>query len=218
MSSPAYWPKARANESANIRAFQSRAGRYWAALKFIVGKAASLTRLVPLAEIPQETVEALLDTAFGADRKSRTAYRLRQGVSVIDALSFAAVDDAARCVGSIQCWPVALLDAEGGKTPLVLVGPVAVSPEAQRGGIGKLLMTASLTAAEQTGYDALMMIGDPEYYDRFFGFSAAPTQGWDLPGPFERHRLLAKIRRPGGVPAAGLVVPDPDFARLATTA
>lgn len=171
-----------------------------------------------MAEIAPGVVEALLDSAFGADRKGRTAYRLREGVAAIGPLSFAAVDEDGVCVGSIQCWPVVLIGETGARTPIVLVGPVAVSPDAQGGGIGKQLMTASLAAADGAGHDALMMIGDPQYYDRFFGFSAAATQGWDLPGPFERHRLLARITRAGGVPAFGMIAPDPAFARVATTA
>ena len=36
-----------------------------------------------------------------------------------------------------------------------------------------------------------MLIGDPEYYGRFFGFSADRTSGWRVPGPVEQRRLLA---------------------------
>jgi predicted N-acetyltransferase YhbS len=45
------------------------------------------------------------------------------------------------------------------------------------------------------------MIGDPEYYGRFFGFSAEATGQWRLPGPVEMRRLLA-------APVAGHLVPD----------
>jgi predicted N-acetyltransferase YhbS len=79
---------------------------------------------------------------------------------------------------------------DGTRCPLVLVGPVAVAPERQQAGVGRRLMQAALDAA---GDDtALMLIGDPEYYGRFFGFSAEHTGGWRLPGPVERRRLLAK--------------------------
>ena len=65
---------------------------------------------------------------------------------------------------------------DGCDVPLVLVGPVAVDPERQQGGIGRALVAASLAAADARG-DALMLIGDPEYYGRFFGFSAEATAG-----------------------------------------
>jgi predicted N-acetyltransferase YhbS len=67
-------------------------------------------RLAPLSEAAPDAVESLLDAAFGADRHTRTAYRIRTGMPVIDALSFAAFDGTA-LVGSIQCWPIAVGDA-----------------------------------------------------------------------------------------------------------
>src|SRR3546814_4127980 len=81
---------------------------------------------------------------------------------------------------------------DGTVTPLVMVGPVAVRPDLQRGGHGRALMTHMLEAAEANADGALMMIGDPEYYGRFFGFTADATGAWDLPGPFEKRRLLAR--------------------------
>jgi predicted N-acetyltransferase YhbS len=168
-----------------------------------------MVQIIPLSQIGAPQVELLLDQAFGEDRKSRTAYKMREGTKAIELLCFAAVDEVGDLLGTLQSWPVALVDDDGRRTPLTLVGPVAVSPKLQRGGIGKLLMSALSTAAANHGHDALMMIGDPEYYGRFFGFSAEPTGKWIIPGPVERHRLLAKITRQGGVPAVGRIVPNP---------
>ena len=124
-----------------------------------------------LDRVRPDDVEALLDAAFGDDRKTRTAYRLREGVKALPLLSFAAVIDG-RLVGTLQSWPVALDGACCHLTSLTLVGPVAVLPGLQRGGLGKALMDAFIAAADVHGHDALMMIGDPEYYGRFFGFVA----------------------------------------------
>ncbi|WP_375288103.1 GNAT family N-acetyltransferase [Sphingomonas sp.] len=158
-----------------------------------------MIELIPLDTVAPDAVERLLDRAFGTDRHGRTAYRLRKGVRAIPALSFAAMDRDV-LIGSIQCWPV-LFEGDGGdNAPMVLVGPVAVAPERQQGGIGRLLMEASLAAAHEWRLDdAMMLVGDPEYYARFFGFSAERTGGWRLPGPFEPRRLLARGER---VPAA----------------
>jgi len=132
-------------------------------------------------------VEALLDAAFGADRHTRTAYRLREGMRPLPDLSFAAHTAAGELAGVAQSWPVQLA-ADDRAWPLVLVGPVAVAPAWQRGGLGRQLMAQLLAAWD--GREPLVLIGDPEYYERF-GFSAAATAGWTLPGPVERHRLLA---------------------------
>jgi predicted N-acetyltransferase YhbS len=153
--------------------------------------------LVPIAHVPAAAVETLLDAAFGADRHGRTAYRLRDGVDAIAELSFAALECGA-LVGSIQCWPVTLTSDDGGTTPMVMVGPVAVSPARQNVGIGRALMWRVIEVAQAggvTGGAALMLIGDPEYYDQF-GFDARATGRWRLPGPFDRRRLLGR----GAVP------------------
>ncbi|WP_343518302.1 N-acetyltransferase [Sphingomonas sp.] len=162
--------------------------------------------LVPLADAPADAVEALLDAAFGADRHGRTAYRVREGTAPIAELSFAALE-AGALVGSIQCWPVELVCDAGGRVPMVMVGPVAVSPARQNVGIGRALMRRAIEIAGTgriAGGDALMLIGDPEYYAQF-GFDDAATGAWRLPGPFEARRLLA---RGGAAPdRAGMVGP-----------
>ena len=145
--------------------------------------------LVPLAQIDPQAVEGLLDRAFGADRRARTAYRVRTGTTAIPELSFAAVREDGGLAGTIQCWPVALACDSGESVAMVMVGPVAVEPELQRDGIGRALTERMLDAA---GDQALMLIGDPEYYERFFGFTAERTGQWRLPGPFEPRRLLAR--------------------------
>jgi predicted N-acetyltransferase YhbS len=149
--------------------------------------------IVPLTPDRADAVETLLDRAFGPDRRKRTAYAVRGDAAPIAAISFAALDDQGRLVGSVQCWPVALATDAGTTVPMVMVGPVAVEPGRQQAGLGRRLMHAALDAAAATGQDAaLMLIGDPEYYGRFFGFDAGRTGGWRLPGPVERHRLLAR--------------------------
>jgi predicted N-acetyltransferase YhbS len=115
---------------------------------------------------------------------------------VLPELSFAAFDGD-RLVASLQSWPVAV-----GNADVVLVGPVAVAPDRQRSGLGRKLMGTLIRAAPDT---PMVMIGDPEYYGHFFGFTAAATGNWHTPGPVERHRLLA--RNASGLPASGLLGP-----------
>ncbi len=148
--------------------------------------------LAPLALADPDAVESLLDAAFGNDRHKRTAYRLREGMDAIPSLSLAAFDGD-HLIGTLQSWPIELAQEDGVAEPLILVGPVAVRPDRQRDGVGKMLMEETLRRAEAAGENALLLIGDPEYYDRFFGFIAAPTAGWSVPGPVERHRLLARL-------------------------
>lgn len=166
----------------------------------------ALIKLVPIASIPDAEIDALLDLAFGTDRRGRTAYKLREGTDAIGALSFAAVEDG-ELIGSIQCWPVELVRGDGAGTPLILVGPVAVRPDRQRDGIGRRLMRKALDVADAADSDPMMLIGDAVYYERFFGFSARHTQGWQLPGPVDRDRLLARLRAGQTVPRDAVLGP-----------
>ena len=167
---------------------------------------AATATLIPLAEVDPALIEALLDRAFGKDRKERTAYRVRSGTEWLPALSFAAVDEQQMLVGTIQVWPVALTDPQGRRHPMLMVGPVAVLPGQQKQGYGLALMAAMARAIDPAAPLPQVLIGDPEYYERF-GFTAAPTQKWDLPGEFERHRLMVRTENPGVLPEEGTLGP-----------
>ena len=153
----------------------------------------------------------MLDRAFGPDRFARTAYRIREGLDWLEGLSFAALDEDDMLAGTIQCWPVALTDPDGRQHPMLMVGPVAVLPEKQGEGFGKALMLALLQAVEDTEPKSAIlpqvMIGDPEYYGRFFGFIAEHTGGWDCPGPHDPARLLLRCANPAILPERGMLGP-----------
>lgn len=153
---------------------------------------------VPIHHAPPAAIEHLLDAAFGTDRHLRTAYRLRQGSTPIETLSFALMDDDAP-FACIQCWPVRI-----NETALILVGPVAVHPKRQNEGHGSHLMRQMLSVADNISSPAMVMIGDPEYYGRF-GFSADGTGGWKMPGPWEPRRLLARNSGRVALPSAGML-------------
>ena len=172
----------------------------------ITDSVADGAKLLPLSAAEPAAVERLLDRAFGRDRHQRTAYRLRAGVNPVPALSLAAIEEDGTLAGSLQSWPIALVPIDGTPLPLVLVGPVAVLPERQRSGLGRRMMTEMLTRADAAAAGPLVLVGDPEYYGRFFGFTTEATAGWDLPGPFDRHRLLARTRGVA-LPARGMLGP-----------
>jgi predicted N-acetyltransferase YhbS len=157
--------------------------------------------------MPDDTVDALLDAAFGPDRFARTAYAIRRGMAVVPEYSFA-VCDADVLIGTVQCWPIALKN-EKHAAPLIMVGPVAVLPAHQGQGYGKMLMDAAMGAIEAVADAPLMMIGDPEYYGRFWGFCAKHTALWRAPGPVDAARLLARTVHNIALPASGMLGPRP---------
>jgi predicted N-acetyltransferase YhbS len=166
-----------------------------------------MANIIPLADVDSDLVEQLLDIAFEPARHTRTAYKVRDGMDFLPGLSFAALDEADLLVGTIQCWPVALTAPAGRRHPMIMVGPVAVLPDEQSRGFGKALVTASLAALDPRAPLPQVMIGDPEYYGRFWGFSNAHTAGWTLPGPWEAHRLLVRCDSPALLPEEGELGP-----------
>ncbi|RUZ31234.1 N-acetyltransferase, partial [Mesorhizobium sp. M7A.F.Ca.CA.001.04.1.1] len=100
--------------------------------------------------------------------------------------------DAARAIagdvaGTVRLWDVRL--GEGGAAALLL-GPLAVDPSLKNAGIGSALMRHAIAEAARLGHAAILLVGDAPYYARF-GFSAEKTGSLAMPGPYERHRLLA---------------------------
>lgn len=168
----------------------------------------SQATIIPLDNVDPALVEALLDRAFEPERHLRTAYRVREGMDWLPALSFAALDGEEMLAATIQCWPVALTDPTGRAHPLIMVGPVAVLPERQSMGYGRALMAASLACIDDRAPLPLVMIGDPDYYARW-GFTSEATAGWETPGPVERHRLLARHANPAVLPREGMLGPWP---------
>lgn len=142
--------------------------------------------------VDRPQIEQLLDTAFGPDRQQKSAYRLREGSRPVEALCFT-VHDGAQLCASIEFWPIALVaEADGAATPALLLGPIAVAESCRGRGIGGLLIHHGLERARALGHKLVLLVGDPEYYERF-GFTNAPTGGWRMPGPVEQRRVMARL-------------------------
>ncbi|MBL8573190.1 MAG: N-acetyltransferase [Hyphomicrobiaceae bacterium] len=157
--------------------------------------------------------EALLDRVFGEARFAKTSERLREGRLPADGLALVAHDDGG-VVGTVRLWHV----AAGPNRAALLLGPLAVAPEMQGAGVGGKLMRAALNRAATLGHGAVLLVGDPAYYQRF-SFDAALTERLWLPGPYERHRFQALELRDGAldgargmVSATGAVDPAADAA------
>ncbi|CAN7600539.1 GNAT family N-acetyltransferase [Mesorhizobium sp. LjNodule214] len=131
--------------------------------------------------------EALLDRAMGPKRRKKSSEKLRRGRRPSEGLAFVARDAAGAVAGTVRLWDVTL--GEGGPAALML-GPLAVDPALKNAGIGSALMRHAVAEAARLGHGAILLVGDAPYYGRF-GFSAAKTGALAMPGPYERHRLLA---------------------------
>ena len=157
------------------------------------------------APAPAWPAEALLDAAFGLGRRTRASYRLREGSTPVEDLSFHALDVASgRLAGLISFWPLRI--HPGGERALLL-GPLAVHPDFQNGGLGDALMRTGLDAARKAGHGLIFLVGDEPFYGRY-GFVHTPER-IILPGPYDPARLLHLELRAGALgDARGLLLPE----------
>jgi len=139
--------------------------------------------------------EVLLDACFGESRHLRTCQRLRDGRVPAEGLAFSAVAQG-QLVGTVRLWHVS-----AGGIPALILGPLAVYSACRKLGVGAALMDHALAAARARGHRAVLLLGDASYYVRF-GFSAEKARELQLPGAFERERLLALELVPGALDGA----------------
>jgi predicted N-acetyltransferase YhbS len=136
-------------------------------------------------ETPQDAdrIEALNAEGFGPGRFAKSAYRLREGVAPIGALSYVAVEgDVLR--GSVRFWPIRV----GGHEELLL-GPLAVQSDQRGRGIGIALMQAGIETARKGPWRGILLVGDEPYYTRV-GFARLPPGRVKFPGPVDQNRIL----------------------------
>lgn len=150
------------------------------------------------ADVPAR--ERLLDAAFGADRFLKTSEVLRAGRLPARGLSLSAIHNG-ELVGTVRLWRI-----EAGGKPALLLGPLAVANSHRSLGVGGILMREAIARAAALGHEAIILVGDAPYYERF-GFAASLTAGLDMPGPVERARFLALELAPGALDGArGMIV------------
>lgn len=157
-----------------------------------------------LAESPDHIAarEALLDRAMGEGRFRKSSEKLRRGRLPAEGLAFAALDERGALVGTVRLWNVvAGCDATNKSVTALMLGPLAVDPFASGLGIGSALMRKAIAMAKALGHGAILLVGDPEYYERF-GFTAQRTGNLAMPGPFEKRRLLALELKAGHLAGA----------------
>lgn len=149
--------------------------------------------ILPERSADAPLIEPLLDRAFGPDRKSRTVYRLREGIEPLPGMSFSAVHPDGSLLASLRFWPILIEE-----TPAILLGPLAVEPAYQGRGAGRALVRHALKEARCLGHRLCIVVGEPEYY-RPYGFTAASPYGLVLPGPVDPRRFQVLELSPGSL-------------------
>ncbi len=153
-----------------------------------------------------DSIRQINGSAFPSQAEARLVDLLRAGGKLI--ISLLAEADGVP-VGHIAFSPVSI---EGHSALRGLgLGPMAVTPEMQRRGIGSLLVTDGLKSARNLGYSFAVVLGHPRYYPRF-GFRPAVQFGircqWKVPDDV----FMAMELREGALAGVrGLASYEPEF-------
>ena len=123
------------------------------------------------AEDRQAVIE-INDSAFGGSAESALIAALEQSGRPF--ISLIALADSVP-VGHIFFSPIRI-HCSGQPIATAALAPMAVSPRFQRCGVGSQLVEAGLRACVDQGYQVVLVVGHPRFYDRF-GFAPAGALG-----------------------------------------
>lgn len=102
-------------------------------------------------------------------------HKLRKTPAFVKELSYLACDETS-IIGSIIYSRAKVVNAENKEFEVLCMGPLSVFPSWQGKGIGSLLMNYSIEKAKELGFKAIIIFGNPKYYQRF-GFKNAEQYG-----------------------------------------
>jgi putative acetyltransferase len=119
-----------------------------------------------------ETIAEVTRAAFAAVPIShQTEHFIVSALRQANALTISLVAEAeGQIVGHIAFSPLTITD---GSPDWYGLGPISVLPACQRQGIGKALMHEGLSRLQALGANGCVLVGDPNYYERF-GFKSLP--------------------------------------------
>ena len=130
--------------------------------------------------------------AFRGDYEVALIEKLRGARLVI--VSLVAVDDGS-VIGHVLFSELGV-EVDGRRVKSAALAPIAVQPNRQRQGIGSKLIESGLESLRNRGYEAVIVLGHPDYYPRF-GFSADLTG--TLAAPFSGKAFMGLELVPGSL-------------------
>jgi putative acetyltransferase len=150
------------------------------------------------AAISLVTVAAFHDVPQGGQAEARIIEGLRKAGALTVSLVAAEAGDI---IGHVAFSPVTIAMAQGATAQGAWygLGPVAVRPDRQGQGVGRVLIEAGIRRLRALQAAGCVVLGDPRYYCHFgFESDSALTYG-GTPSPYFQRLML------GGPPARGEV-------------
>ena len=150
-------------------------------------------------ELPQDiaAISDVTELAFRRPDKQPCEQFIIEELRRSNALSLSLVAESnGKIVGHVAFSPVQISD---GSLQWFGLGPIAVTPDLQRQGIGRGLIETGLAALRGKGVAGCVVLGSPKFYGRF-GFNHRPDCILDGVPPHHFQSLTF-----GGRPAVGKV-------------
>jgi putative acetyltransferase len=154
-------------------------------------------------EEEQDEIAALHRAAFGGPVEAAIVRALDDNDLIV--LSAVAVIGGA-VVGHVL-YSRLETEIDGRKVRALALAPMAVKPMRQRQGIGTRLLNETLARLSKTKYEAVIVVGHPDYYPRF-GFSAGLAK--KLASPYAGDAFMALELKDGALSGDAGSVTYPD--------
>ncbi|MCC8958374.1 N-acetyltransferase [Bradyrhizobium sp. Pear77] len=144
------------------------------------------------AAISRITTAAFADAPHSSGTEARIVEALRQAEALT--VSLVATSDDGRIVGHVAFSPVRIDGVAGRWYGL---GPVSVTPDLQRQGIGGALIGEGLIRLAALGAHGCVVLGEPAYYRRFCFLDDRTLTYGGKPSPYFQ-RLVLRGEAPKG--------------------
>jgi predicted N-acetyltransferase YhbS len=132
-------------------------------------------------------VEQIVKNIFGPGRFAKTAYRLREAKDYKHLFGLVTENHLNKIVATVRIAPLK------GYDDTVILGPIAVDSALRNMGLGMALMhQAEQECLKYPHIKRIVLIGDPEYYNRF-GFFTENAKDILFSAPVNKNRILGKM-------------------------
>lgn len=158
----------------------------------------------------EAAIRVLNEQAFGQSNEANLVDALRERGAAV--LSMVAADND-QVVAHVLFTEAIVAEADS-QFKALGVGPMAVLPSHQRKGIGSQLLERALDKCRELDYDAVVVIGHPEFYPRF-GFVPARLKGirceFDVP---DEAFMVLELRKDALAGRTGVVKYQQEFLEV----
>ncbi|MFG6116145.1 GNAT family N-acetyltransferase [Halobacillus sp. MO56] len=123
--------------------------------------------------------EAFWNLYFPGCHEHYVIHKMREHEDFIQELSFV-IEVEGRVVGGIFYTNSKIVSEDNKEYKTISFGPVFISPEFHRKGLGRKLITHSIEVAKEMGYRAILALGYPYHYEPY-GFLGGKTYNISMP-------------------------------------